>query len=208
MRRGGISAVAGAVVLISMAGCGQESAVQNGTQKASATTDQVKAVDPADSPGLRKSDVPWNGEGDPFNAMVKLPDGRRVAMHYLRRKGLFEQHYSPKTGWSKPVAIYRTKTEACQGITLKTGGGTVAAIADFGVYCADGEPPTESIAAVGIGRLNTWVHHLTDDFDGWERVSVTANGRRATFIRNSTETRTSLRWDLGKGFSAITERPR
>ena len=147
---------------------------------------------------LRKSDISWNGTGDPYNAMVGLDDGRRVAMHYQRGEGLYEQHSSPQAdGWTRPHLIYGTKTEACQGVHLRAFGETVTAIADFGLYCSDGEPPMESIAAVGVGDLRTWDHHLTRSFDGWGRVSAGAGGKEVTFRRGST----TLRWSESGGFS-------
>ncbi|QES45826.1 hypothetical protein DEJ49_07905 [Streptomyces venezuelae] len=130
---------------------------------------------------------------------MKLADGRRVAMHYMRGKGLFVQDYSPRAkGWSKPALVYGTKTDACQGITLKAKDGTVAAFGDFGTYCADGEPPTESVAAVAVGPLTTWDKHLTKDFDGWEKIVVAPGGKKVTFSRGSD----TLRWTKAAGFPA------
>jgi hypothetical protein len=145
---------------------------------------------------LQKSDIPWSGGPSPYDAEVRLHDGRRVAMHYRRGTGLVEQHYSPRAkAWSRPVTIHRTEVDACQGIELRAKGGTVAAIADFGDYCYDGEPPTQSIAAVGTGALTTWDTHVTRNFDGWDRVSVSDDGQQATFRRDTT-----LRWSRTDGF--------
>ncbi|MYY82895.1 hypothetical protein GT044_16775 [Streptomyces sp. SID335] len=149
---------------------------------------------------LRKSDIPWSGSPSPFNAQVELADGRRVAMHYLRGKGLFAQDYSPRAkGWSKPALVYGTKTDACQGITLKAKDGTVAAFGDFGVYCADGEPPTESVAAVAVGPPAKWDKHVKKDFDGWEKTVVAPGGEKVTFSRGSD----TLRWTKAAGFPAL-----
>lgn len=99
-------------------------------------------------------------------------------MHYMKGKGLLVQDYSPKAkGWSKSAVVHKTKTDACQGITLKAKDGTVAAFGDFGVYCADGEPPTESVAAVATGPLTKWATHLTKNFDGWEKIAVAPRGK-------------------------------
>ncbi|WP_103954535.1 hypothetical protein [Nonomuraea solani] len=169
-----------------------------GTQTPAATPSSPvpSPVPSVSEQGPRRSDIRWHGEGDPFNAEVELADGRRVAMHYRRGKGLFEQHYSPRARrWTEPRLVYRTKTEACQGIELRAFDGTVAAIADFGRYCADGEPPMESIAAVGTGDLSTWDHHLTRSFDGWEKISGRAG--TVTFERGSS----SLRWTRNGGFA-------
>ncbi|MEW1826990.1 hypothetical protein [Streptomyces sp. NPDC088196] len=145
---------------------------------------------------LEKSDLPWSGSPSPYNAVAKLDDGRRVALHYLRGKGLVEQHYSPGAkAWTAPKVIYRTKTDACQGIELRTRNGTVAAIADFGSYCYDGEPPTESIAAVGTGGLSEWSVNVTKDIDGWEQATVSSDGQQVVFGRDTT-----LRWSRADGF--------
>ncbi|WP_253917048.1 hypothetical protein [Streptomyces sp. MNP-20] len=146
---------------------------------------------------LQHSDIHWSGSPTPYESQVKLPDGRRVAMHYLKKKGLYVQDYSPKArGWSKPKAVYRTKTDVCQGITLKARAGTVAAIADWGTYCYDGEPPQESLAAVATGRLTKWDRHLTKGFDGWARADITKNGKQVTFKYHADR----LTWTKGKGF--------
>lgn len=156
---------------------------------------------PSDASPLEKSDIPWSGGPSPYDAVVKLDDGRRVAMHYRRGKGLVEQHYSPQArAWSKPALIYRTKTDACQGIGLRARGETVAAIADFGTYCYDGEPPTESIAAVGTDGLTKWDTNITKDFDGWERAAISKDGQQVTFERDVT-----LHWNRDEGFDEAQE---
>ncbi|WP_174549864.1 hypothetical protein [Herbidospora cretacea] len=133
---------------------------------------------------------------------LALADGRRVAMRYEKGRGLVEQHYSPRTGqWSHPRLIYGTRTDPCQSIELQAGSGTVTAIANFGRYCSDGEPPTESVAAVATGDLDRWDHHLTRKFDGWARATVTDDGRKVTFVRNATHVRVRLVWTAGDGFS-------
>lgn len=180
-------AITRALILAAMlaVSCGQ--AVPAAQKSATPT-----AAQPSEEP--RKSDIRG---GDPswFQAEITLEDGRGVAMHYRKGKGLYEQHRGPQ-GWSKPHLIYATKAEACQGIELKAGGGTVTAIADFGKYCADGEPPMESIAAVGVGDLSSWDHHLTRSFDGWERAKITEGGRKVTFERGATR----LVWTSTSGF--------
>lgn len=170
-----------------------------GSHQDSATTAPSVTASPDSSvytAALEKSDLSWSGSPSPYNAVVKLDDGRRVAMHYLRGKGLVEQHYSPRAkAWTEPKVVYRTKTDACQGIELRTKNGTVAAIADFGSYCYDGEPPTESIAAVGTGSLTEWSINVTKNFDGWERASVSDDGQQVVFGRGTT-----LRWSRAEGF--------
>ncbi|MEU1019929.1 hypothetical protein [Streptomyces sp. NPDC005898] len=198
MRGTGVRALAlGAVTVCGLlVGCGQSAGQVQGDGRG-VEREVSRAVAGDHGYPLRKSDIPWSGSPSPFNAQVKLADGRRVAMHYMRGKGLFVQDYSPRArGWSKPAVIYKTRTDACQGITLKAKDGTVAAFGDFGVYCADGEPPTESVATVATGRLTTWDKHLTKNFDGWEKIAVASGGKKVTFSRGGT----TLRWTKAAGF--------
>lgn len=200
MRRAAIRALAlgGVAVLGLVTGCGQGVGQAHDVGRSAAQQVSSVAVGGHGHP-LRKSDIPWSGSPSPFNARVKLADGRRVAMHYMKGKGLFVQDYSPRAkGWSKPALVHKTKTDACQGITLKAKDGTVAAFGDFGRYCADGEPPTESVAAVATGPLTKWATHLTKNFDGWEKIAVAAGGKKATFSRGSDR----LVWTKGRGFPA------
>ncbi|MFC5823463.1 hypothetical protein [Nonomuraea insulae] len=188
-------------MLVTVAACGgQDPTIARASPVPSASEPSATPAKPAKgySYELRKSDIRWNGTGDPYNDTVELDDGRRVAMHYRRGKGLYEQHSDPQgNGWTRPSLIYGTKTEACQGVHLRAFGATVTAVADFGIYCSDGEPPTESIAAVAVGNLRTWKHHLTRSFDGWERVSAGDGGKEITFRRGSS----TLRWSRSGGFS-------
>jgi hypothetical protein len=184
-------ATAAVSVMIAAAACGSHQ--DSATTTPSATASPDSSVYTAQ---LEKSDLPWSGSPSPYNAVVKLDDGRRVALHYLRGRGLVEQHYSPRVkAWTEPKVIYRTGTDACQGIQLRTKNGTVAAIADFGLYCYDGEPPTESIAAVGASSLTGWSVNVTKNFDGWERAAVSDDGRQVVFGRDTT-----LRWSRADGF--------
>ncbi len=198
MHRMGLRAMAlGAVTVFGLvAGCGQSVGQPRGEGHAAAREVSRAATGDHSYP-LRKSDIPWSGSPSPFNAQVKLADGRRVAMHYMRGKGLFVQDYSPRArGWSKPAVIYKTRTDACQGIGLKAKDGTVAAFGDFAPWCADGEPPRESVAAVATGSLTKWDKHLTKNFDGWEKIAVAPGGKKVTFSRGGT----TLRWTKAAGF--------
>ncbi|MEV8313193.1 hypothetical protein AB0Q95_03380 [Streptomyces sp. NPDC059900] len=200
MHRTGIRAMAlsGVAVLGLAVGCG-EGAGQSKDAGGGAAQQMSRASTGDHRYPLEKSDIPWSGSPSPFNAQVKLADGRRVAMHYMKGKGLLVQDYSPKAkGWSKSALVYKTETDACQGITLKAKDGTVAAFGDFGVYCADGEPPTESVAAVATGPLTKWATHLTKDFDGWEKIAVAAGGKKAVFSRGTDR----LTWTKAGGFPA------
>ncbi|GAA0383150.1 hypothetical protein Acor_70720 [Acrocarpospora corrugata] len=202
MRAAGTRMLACVTLLATVAACGQEPPVARET-----VTPPAQSSAPTPNPSPQGSDEPRKSDvegADPswFEGEVSLADGRRVAMHYRRGEGLFEQHYNPTAGeWTKPRLIYRTKTDACQRIQLQARGGTVTAIANFGRYCADGEPPTESIAAVAQGDLLGWDHHLTKNFDGWKRANITDDGRKATFVRKSTEVQSTLVWTSTGGFS-------
>ncbi|MET8249686.1 hypothetical protein ABZV31_38240 [Streptomyces sp. NPDC005202] len=194
MRKHGIQVLtwgsAAVLVMMATAACGQQDSAAKGASGSASPDSSVYASE------LQKSDIPWDGGTSPYNAEVKLDDGRRVAMHYRRGKGLVEQHYSPRAkAWTKPVVIHRTKVDACQGIELRAKGGTVAAIANFGSYCYDGEPPTESIAAVGTGSLTKWDTNVRENFDGWDRASVSDDGQQVIFRSDVT-----LHWSRAEGF--------
>nr|WP_174553109.1 hypothetical protein [Herbidospora sakaeratensis] len=170
-------------LLVSAAACGQD--------------EPVARPSPTPTPTPTAEALP-----EPASEELTLPDGRRVAMRYEAGRGLSEQHYDPETGaWSHPRLVYGTETDPCQSIRLKEDEGTVTAIANFGRYCSDGEPPTESIAAVAVGDLKKWEHHLTRKFDGWARATVSDGGRKVTFVRNATHVRVRLVWTASEGFS-------
>ncbi|MFI6408257.1 hypothetical protein [Streptomyces sp. NPDC050548] len=192
--RASVGGMLGVLVTLTLAaGCAHQNPAPVKEPSGSAATSPESTVYTSK---LQKSDLPWSGSPSPYDAEAKLGDGRRVALHYLRGKGLVEQHYSPRAkAWTEPTVIYRTTTDACQGIHLRTKNGTVAAIADFGTYCYDGEPPSESLAAVVTGDLTDWSINVTKNFDGWERASVSDDGQRVVFGRGST-----LRWSRADGF--------
>ncbi|MFI1051474.1 hypothetical protein ACH4U3_38085 [Streptomyces griseoruber] len=177
-------------VMTAVVACGHPgAAAKAASQSASRDSSQYTSE-------LQKSDLAWSGGPSPYNAEVKLDDGRRVAMYYRRGQGLVEQHYDPRAkAWTKAMVVHHTQADACQGIELRANGKTVAAIANFGPYCYDGEPPAESIAAVGTGDLTQWDVNVTKDFDGWERASVSKDGSEVIFRRDS-----ALRWRRAGGF--------
>jgi hypothetical protein len=140
---------------------------------------------------------------------IELADGRRVGVSYAAGRGLLEQHQDAEAGaWSKPRLVYRTASEPCQSITLKAFGSTVAVMANWGRYCADGEPPTESIAGVGSRNLSRWDMKLTKDFDGWTKVAAVGDPQHLRFTRVSTEWLTRLRWSREEGFAEVEQNPR
>ncbi len=142
------------------------------------------------------SDFDTTYPGD-FSAKIDLPDGRKVAMFYDNKRGLAEQHYSPEAdAWTEPKLIYETDTDPCQGITLKEQGGTVAVIADWNIYCYDGEPPDESIAGVATGDLTEWETDLTRHFDGWQELDLSDGGATVTWTHQDDR----VTWERGEGF--------
>ncbi|MFB8266790.1 hypothetical protein ACFC96_09270 [Streptomyces sp. NPDC055955] len=137
-------------------------------------------------------------------AVVELSDGRRVSLRYQAGTGLLERHRSARgKPWSTAKTVYATKTDPCRGIDLKAQRATVTVRADFGQYCRDGEPPTESVAAVGTGGPGKWDTHLAKDWDGWDRVDIARNGKSATFSTKSSSGTTTLEWRAGKGFGEV-----
>ncbi|MFD3559893.1 hypothetical protein ACFWVU_09500 [Streptomyces sp. NPDC058686] len=137
-------------------------------------------------------------------AVVELSDGRRVSLRYQAGTGLLERHRSADgKAWSRSKTVYATKTDPCRGIDLKALRATVTVRAGFGPYCRDGEPPTESVAAVGTGGLGKWDTHLAKDWDGWDRVDIARDGKSATFSSKSSAATTTLGWRAGKGFGEV-----
>jgi hypothetical protein len=133
-----------------------------------------------------------------YENQIDLPDGRKVAMAYREDKGLIEQHYDPDSkSWSKPHRIYSTKADPCQGVQLTESTGRVAAIADFGLYCYDGEPPMESLAVTADGSLQEWDVHMSPGIDGWRDVRITS--------KDTVEWKNSsypvLKWSTADGFT-------
>ncbi|WP_242432800.1 hypothetical protein [Streptomyces sp. Root1310] len=141
-----------------------------------------------------------------FDEEIGLPDGRHVGMTYVEGRGLVERHRDADTRvWSAPRVVYATATDRCQSLTLKAFDGTVAVIADWGDYCYDGEPPMESIAAVGTADLTRWDTKLTQSFDGWSKVAPVGGSEDLVFTRSSTEWLTRLRWSGAEGFAQVEE---
>ncbi|WP_234436972.1 hypothetical protein [Streptomyces maremycinicus] len=143
-----------------------------------------------------------------FDQEVGLPDGRRVGMAYVEGRGLVERHRGADKGvWSAPRLVYATATDRCESLTLEVFDRTVAVIADWGDYCYDGEPPMESLAAVGTGDLTRWDTKLTTSFDGWTEVAPEGGSGDLVFTRPSTERLTRLRWGAD-GFAEVEDIPR
>ncbi|MGW2047184.1 hypothetical protein ACWCPF_18680 [Streptomyces sp. NPDC001858] len=195
-----LRALAGAALAVSVAvacgGPGGGAGTGSGAGTAASTATGVASSAPAAAPR--------------FDEELELSDGRRVGMAYAAGRGLVERHRdADSTAWSAPNLVYATATDRCQSLTLEEFDGTVAVIADWGVYCYDGEPPTESIAAVGATDLTRWDTNLTRSFDGWTKVTAEGGDpRRLLFTRGSTESLTRLRWTPAGGFAQVEEIPR
>ncbi|MET9671189.1 hypothetical protein ABZY19_38735 [Streptomyces sp. NPDC006475] len=173
-----------AAALLAVAGCGGEPV--------------------ADAEGPPAS--PTSPSHAPFDQQVVMDGGRRVGMYYSPGRGLMEQHVDPgDTAWSKPHVVHRTTADPCGSMKLMAFDGVVAVIADWGPYCADGEPPTESLAAVGEKNRSVWHTEVTANFDGWEKVTASGNAQQLTFTRRSVEWLTQLRWDRANGFAEVED---
>lgn len=144
---------------------------------------------------------------DDYESTLELSDGRKVNVRLVKGTGVQERHQAAGGGkWSKWKTLYKTKTDLCQGVDLAEREGTVSLIADFGLYCYDGEPPTESVAGVGTGDLTDWDIDITKDFDGWQDTSINDDGSRVVFLYDSDSGLYTLRWERNEGFSEI-DRP-
>lgn len=144
---------------------------------------------------------------DDYESTLRLGDGRTVDVRLVQGTGVQERHRGADGGqWSKWKTLYKTGTDLCQGVGLAERAGTVSLIADFGRYCYDGEPPTESVAGVGTGDLTDWDIDVTKDFDGWQDASISDDGSRVVFLYDSDAGLYTLRWERSEGFSEI-DRP-
>jgi len=139
-----------------------------------------------------------------YESTLKLSDGRVVDVRLVKGTGVQERHHAAgSTKWTKWHTLYKTKSDLCQGVDLAETNGTVSLIADFGLYCYDGEPPTESVAGVGTGDLADWDINITKDFDGWEDTTIADDGSRVLFVYNSDAGLYSLGWEQSEGFGEV-----
>ncbi|WP_240649300.1 hypothetical protein [Streptomyces sp. Z26] len=143
---------------------------------------------------------------DDYESTLKLSDGGQVTVRLVADKGVQERHRAAgATTWSGWKTLYKTATDRCQGVELAETNGTVSLIADFGLYCSDGEPPTESVAGVAQGDLADWDIDITEDFDGWEDTSINDDGSRVLFLYNSDSGLYTLGWEQSEGFGKISK---
>jgi hypothetical protein len=204
-------AVGGVVGLLSV-GVGLEYAFPNDHPDAKRDAAEADAELPADVVPDGDPELPADADrwtGDDYKATTELPDGRKVEIRYVTKKGLGERHFDPKTKkWSETKLIYKTKTHPCQGIELTDADGTVAATAAFGLFCYDGEPPEYSVAAVGTGELTEWDTYRQGHSEYWSKVQIAGAGADVFFVRNDERTVETLRWSKKDGYSKLTEKPR
>ncbi|MEU9308523.1 hypothetical protein [Streptomyces sp. NPDC048256] len=197
-----LRALAGAVLMLGVAvACGGQ-----GDGGGSATATATASAKGTATGTSRGGDAAPTASAPRFDEEIGLPDGRRVGMAYVEGRGLVERHRDADTRvWSPPRVVYATATDRCQSLTLKAFDATVAVIADWGDYCYDGEPPMESLAAVGTGDLSRWDTKLTRSFDGWSKVAPVGGSGDLVFTRGSTEWLTRLRWSGAEGFAQVEE---
>ena len=188
--------LAGAALVSTSSGPASEGDPAPARDRSSPEPDAVPAKDGTKAEGV-------------YKAVIELPDGRKVEIRHVKRKGLGERHYDPGTGkWSRTNLIYETQSDPCQGVRLAATGGTVAVTADFGLFCYDGEPPEKSVAAVATGEFTEWQTNRHDRSDGWEKTRVTEKGERVSFVRWTEDLIVTLRWSKANGFARPEEKPR
>jgi hypothetical protein len=61
------------------------------------------------------------------------------------------------------------------------------------------------VAAVGTDGPSRWDTKITEDFDGWEKVSMVRGSQGLRFERMSSEWTTLLRWNRDEGFAEVDE---
>jgi hypothetical protein len=207
----GALAVGGVVALLSV-GVGLEYAIPNDDPASRRDAAQADAGQPEDAEPDADPDLPADADrwtGDDYRATTELPDGRKVEIRYVTKKGLGERHFDPKTEkWSATKLIYKTETHPCQGIELTDADGTVAATAAFGLFCYDGEPPEYSVAAVGTGELTEWETYRQGHSEYWSTVQIAGAGEDVSFVRNGERSVETLRWSQKDGYSKPVKKPR
>ncbi|WP_314173723.1 hypothetical protein [Streptomyces winkii] len=184
--------LAGAAVLAVVATTGYMTTVYATDSAGRPVTDAGETPEKIDSRIIKETEN---------RTVIELKDKRQVSLEYVQKKGLVERHKPAKGGdWSAPSTIHQTKTESCQGIDARAHGTTVTVTANWGLYCSDGEPPQESIAAVGVGDLTKWETDLTKGFDGWPPAKIYDAGDKVQFVDKRWDGTTTLTWKKGAGF--------
>jgi hypothetical protein len=142
--------------------------------------------------------VPAQWSPADFRGEVTTADGRRVVAYHVGGTGLVVQvRPAGASGWTPPRTLVASKDDPCQGVTLRTGAGTVALTAGFGLYCYDGEPPRKVVAAVLDGSGDgSWDVRTIDDVDDFRSVQVDRSGAQVDFEGDGG----TLTWRRGDGF--------
>ncbi|SCK24601.1 hypothetical protein H181DRAFT_01868 [Streptomyces sp. WMMB 714] len=192
MSRGGRIATA-VVAAIGLLGAGYGTA-QAGMDPSPDKSSTVREAQPPEEPA---------GDDDDFESTLELTDGRKVHVRLVEGTGVQERHTTGESSkWSRWQTLYKTKTDRCQDVDLREEEGTVSLIADFGTFCYDGEPPTESLAGVGTGDLTDWDIDIQKGFDGWRDTTMGGWGETVVFVAYYDGLYT-LRWQKGEGFSEM-----
>lgn len=179
------------------AGCGDDGpdatpASPSGTSGASSQSSSPGAGEPLGSPV-----VPEGQDPQDFRAEVALDDGARVAAYLVAGTGLVVQvRPAGQDDWSAPATLVESAEDPCQGVELQQAGGTVALTAGFGLYCYDGEPPQQVVAAALAGVTDAWDVRTIDDVDDFESVTVADDGSRVDFDGSGG----TITWTEGRGF--------
>lgn len=143
-------------------------------------------------------------EDDDFESTLELRDGRKLHVRLVEGTGVQERHTDGESpAWSEWRTIHKTKKDRCQGVQLEEEEGTVSLIADFGVFCYDGEPPEDSLAGVSTGDLTDWDFDVQKQFAGWHDVTFGGWGDRVVFVVELDDGLYSLRWTKGEGFGKV-----
>ncbi|MCK1795575.1 hypothetical protein MTQ01_06040 [Streptomyces sp. XM4193] len=157
----------------------------------------------SDAAASTSQDAP--ADEDWYESTLELSDGGRVHVRLVEGTGVQERHRAAGAQeWSSWKTLYKSKEDRCQGVELEEVNGTVSLIADFGLYCSDGEPPQESVAAVGTGDLTKWAVDMTEGFDGWQDVSIRDDGSKVLFINDTDSGLYTLGWDIVDGFGKMS----
>lgn len=193
-RRAAYAGVAAVAVLGAGFGTSHALAVGSGPDKV------TKVTDKADKGGGTSDGT----DEDSYESTLELSDGRQVHVRLVEGTGVQERHQDAGSDtWSKWQTLHASDKDRCQGVTLKEVNGTVSLIADFGKYCSDGEPPQESVAAVGTKDLAKWETDVAKDFDGWQDTSINDDGSKVLFLYNSDAGLYTLGWEQSEGFGEM-----
>lgn len=191
---------AAALLLIASfaAGCGgDDDPVATPTSSGATSAAPSQGASPGSERSLGSPVVPDGQDPQDFRAEVELDDGARVAAYLVAGTGLVVQvRPAGQDDWSAPATLVESSEDPCQGVELQQAGGTVALTAGFGLYCYDGEPPQQVVAAALAGVDDAWDVRTIDDVDDFESVTVADDGSRVDFDGSGG----TITWARGRGF--------